>query len=84
MPGLQIRTSPNVYSILKQCKIAELKAYPNPANNWKSFTYKLLEIVNTAIIEVMDVQGHQIQSFNIQDYQGLKLWDIWNFEDHLF
>lgn len=51
------------------------KVYPNPANEWAAFEYKLPNKESTATMEISDGKGIIIESFVLNGNQGQKLWD---------
>ena len=52
-----------------------IEATPNPATHYVEFTYELSEIDKEGIIIITDMNGKQIQSFNISYQKGKQAWD---------
>lgn len=50
-------------------------ATPNPAKHFVEFHYELSEIDVEAIIIITDINGKQIQLFNIDQTKGIQTWD---------
>ena len=53
----------------------EIESYPNPAKDWTTFTYKLPETENSAVIEISDVTGKTVQIIHLTTDQGQVVWD---------
>ncbi len=52
-----------------------IAASPNPATHYVEFTYALSEIDKDGIIIITDINGKQIQSFDIKYSKGVQAWD---------
>ncbi len=48
---------------------------PNPAIDWVAFNYSLPYEKPKAVIKIVDVNGKQIETFNINGMEGQKIWD---------
>lgn len=53
-------------------------ANPNPAKDYVEFHYELSEIDTEGIIIITDINGKQIQMFNVNQIKGIKAWDTRN------
>ncbi|PJB58262.1 MAG: hypothetical protein CO098_09575 [Bacteroidetes bacterium CG_4_9_14_3_um_filter_41_19] len=53
----------------------EIESFPNPAKDWTTFTYKLPETENSAVIEISDVTGKTVQIIHLTTDQGQVVWD---------
>lgn len=52
-----------------------IEASPNPAKNWTTFTYKLPETTDDALLQVTDAKGHLVHSVQLTGVQGQTIWD---------
>ena len=48
---------------------------PNPAHNWTTFNYKLLDDLSEGIIEISSSTGMVIKLYNVKGKQGQIIWD---------
>ncbi|MDP2722652.1 MAG: T9SS type A sorting domain-containing protein [Bacteroidales bacterium] len=56
-------------------EVINISASPNPASIWVAFTYTLLSIYSTGSIQVTDVNGRLVATFEVNGKQGQQLWD---------
>ncbi len=52
-----------------------LRIYPNPANNWVSFTYTLEGEHAQAVLEIRDASGKTVHQVQLSQPKGAYLWD---------
>ncbi len=52
-----------------------LNIYPNPANNWVSFTYTLEGEQAQAVLELRDAAGKTVHQVQLSQPKGAYLWD---------
>ena len=62
----------------------EIESYPNPAKDWTTFTYKLPETENSAVIEISDVTGKTVQIIHLTTVQGQVVWDTRNTQPGIY
>ena len=56
----------------------DIVANPNPAKTWTAFDYKLFFDESSGLITVSDINGKEIDRFNISGKQGQQVWDTRN------
>jgi len=56
-------------------EVINISASPNPASIWVAFNYTLLSIYSTGRIQVTDVNGRLVATFEVNGKQGQQLWD---------
>ncbi|OFY47569.1 MAG: hypothetical protein A2W85_12315 [Bacteroidetes bacterium GWF2_41_31] len=62
----------------------EIESFPNPAKDWTTFTYKLPETENSAVIEISDVTGKTVQVIHLTTNQGQVVWDTRNTQPGIY
>ncbi|RLD47929.1 MAG: hypothetical protein DRI88_04835 [Bacteroidetes bacterium] len=53
----------------------KVEVYPNPANEWTSFNYTLLNDETEGVINITNVTGKLIETFVVKGQKGQKIWD---------
>lgn len=81
--SLKSSSAPTVELINKAFE-PEIKAKPNPAKNWTTFSYKLPEMAGKAILEVSGAKGQIVQSVQLSDRQGQIIWDTRNIDPGVY
>ncbi len=57
---------------------------PNPARDWASFEYTLINEITEGTIEIRNASGIVIDILNVGSNKGQKLWDIRNIKQGLY
>jgi hypothetical protein len=53
----------------------QVSVYPNPANDWVSFTYSILTTLDNAYLQITDIQGLPVKSLSVKTPKGELVWD---------
>jgi hypothetical protein len=53
----------------------KINVFPNPAVNWTSFNYELMDGTKNASIEISDMKGIMVASLRITNNKGEIIWD---------
>jgi len=53
-----------------------LEVYPNPADDWVAFNYKIPSYIDEAVLRITDIEGREIVKFRFDTERGQQLWDV--------
>lgn len=71
-----LKSSNTFYDQSKKQTGLSIDANPNPAKNWVAFDYSLPSYMEEAIIDISDVRGNSVASFELKQSKGQQVWDI--------
>ena len=67
-----------------QSQYYQLRVYPNPATDYTTFEWDLVNLESTARISIMDVTGRVIVTKPVDQLEGQWLWDTRGISRGLF